>query len=385
VPRDGVADDFLSDRFSRELFAARQTAGELEGDNVRLGSEIASVRANLANLERQLAKETTSVRTLGDEKQLLLEGTETADRRIIELEADAALARERLALLENEKVSLQTALDRTLAEASRTSRQLAESENALHDARARLLQTESSLAAVEAERKRLSAAYDESKERRQTEVYALSLKHDAVLSRSAVAEKLLADVRRNLATRSEEIRILESKLMEATLARSGAEKKAERLSGELEARDGESKKRERVHLTLIERNKVLSETVQAREGSLAHAQEKIRSLSDRITHLRLEADVNRGKAEKRIEELSAAIERARVEHSLAEGALEMTRENYAQVQRKFSTERATRRSSNSEETLETTKAGESNHAKSGTGPDGKVVESLSRHATAKAG
>jgi chromosome segregation ATPase len=280
---------------------------------------------------------------LSDEKQLLLERADTADKRIVELEAETALARERLSLLEDEKSSLQTALDQTLSEAARTSRRLCESENALSDTRVRLQQTESTLAAAEDERKRLSAACEESNDRRQTEVYALSLKNDAIRSRSATAEKLLAEVRQNLVARSEEIRVAETKLMEAIIARNGAQKKMQQLSVVAEAQDRQIKKLEQVRLTLTEQQKVLSETVRGREASLTHAQEKVKSLTNRVERVRLDAAANQAKAEKRVEELNAVIERERAEHTVAHGALETTRENYDQIQRQMSTERAMRR------------------------------------------
>src|ERR1700733_6683558 len=196
-----------NERLRRDLVSAQQTIGEDEGAKARFSDEIATLRIAMADLERQLGEESSSVRVLGDEKQLLLERAATADKRIVELEAETALARERLSLLDNEKNSLQTALDQTLSEAARTSRRLAESEVALSDARARLQQTESNLASIEDERKRLTAACEESNDRRQSEVYALSLKHDAIRSRSATAEKLLAEVRQNLVARSEKVRL----------------------------------------------------------------------------------------------------------------------------------------------------------------------------------
>jgi chromosome segregation ATPase len=332
-----------NERLRRDLAAAQRTVGEHEVDNAKLGDEIATLRLATANLERQLGEENSAVRALGDEKLILLERAGTADRRIVELEAETALARERLSLLENEKNSLQTALGQTLSEAARTSRLLAESENVLSDTRARLQQAEISLAAAEDERKRLSAACEESNDRRQTEVYALNLKHDAIRSRSAAAEKLLAEVRQNLVARSEAIRIVETKLMEATIARNAAQKKTERLSVVTEAQERQIKKLEQAHLSLAEQHKVVSETARAREGLLAHAEEKIKSLTDRIERFRLDAAANQAKADKRIEELSAVIERERAEHAVAQGALETTRENYDQIQRKMSAERATRR------------------------------------------
>jgi chromosome segregation ATPase len=332
-------------RLRRDLVSAQQTAGELEDDKVKLAGELAAVRVALANCERQLGEEASSVRALGDEKQLLLERVSTSDKRLIELESETALSRERLSLLENEKNSLQTALDQTLSEASRTSRRFAEGETVLSDTRARLQQVESSLTALEEERKRLSSAFDEANERRQSEVYGLSLKLDAMRSRSATGEKLLAEVRQNLVARSEEIRIAEAKLVEATVGRNGAQKKAEQLSTVTEAQDRQIKKLEQAHLTLTERYKVLSETIRARESSLAHAQEKIKSLTDRIEQLRSDAAANQAKADRGIGELNAAIERERVERTVAQGALETTRESYDQIQRQISTERAMRRRS----------------------------------------
>jgi crescentin len=330
-------------RLKRDLVSTQQIVGEHEADKAKLGDEIGTLRIALANREKQLGEESRIVQALTDEKQMLVERASTTDKRIAELEAETALARERLSLLENEKSSLQTALDQTLSEAARTSRRLAENENTLSDTQARLQQAESSLAAVEAERKRLSAACQESNDRRQTEVYALTLKQDAIRSRSATAEKLLSEVRQSLVARSEEIRVAETKLMEATVARNAAQKKTEQLSVVTETQDRQIKRLEHAQLTLTEKPKILSENLRAREGSLAHAQEKIKSLSDRIERSKLDAAANHAKAEKRIEELNAVIERERAERTVAQGALETTRENYDQIQRQMSTERAMQR------------------------------------------
>ncbi len=332
-------------RLARELTSTQQTAQELEGDKVRLSGEIATARVAVANLEKQLGEESSNVHALGDEKRLLLERADSGDKRIVESEAAAALARERLSLLENEKESVQSALDQTMAQSSRTSRRLAEVENALADTRARLQKMEGNLAAVEDERKRLSTACDEANERRQSEVYALTLKLDAMRSCSTAAEKLLAEMRQSLVTRTEEIRVVEAKLVEATVGRNGAEKKLEQLAATADAHDRQNKKLEQTRAALTDRCKVLSENVKARENSLSHAQDKIKSLTDRVELLKADAASNQAKAEKRIEQLNAAIERERVERAVAEGALEATRADYARLQRELSVERAMRRRS----------------------------------------
>jgi chromosome segregation ATPase len=365
-----TSSDLESDnqRLTRELASAQQSVEELESDKIRLTGELSAIRVTVANLEKQLGEEAGNGRALADEKRLLLDRADTADKRIIESESAANLARERLSLLENEKDSLQSALDQTLAQSSKTARRLAEAENALADARARLQKMEGSLATAEDERKKISAAHDEANERRQSEVYALTLKLDAMRSRSTAAEKLLAEMRQSLVARTEEIRVAEGKLVEATVGRSGAEKKAEQLAGIVEAHDRQNKKLEQTRSSLTDRSKVLAETVKARDSALSHAEDKIKSLSDRVELLKAEAAANHARAEKRIEQLNAAIERERAERAVAEGALEATRGDYSRLQREIAADRSMRRRSvNSEEMVDAEKAKEVRPSKNGAG------------------
>ena len=140
------------EELGRELTLAQQAARGLEGDKAELTSEIVAARSEIANLESQLAQETANGRALSEANQILVDHANSADKRIVELQSEGALIREKLLLLENDKRSLQTALDQTLAETSRLSRRLTESENALTAARARLEQMDISLAATENER-----------------------------------------------------------------------------------------------------------------------------------------------------------------------------------------------------------------------------------------
>jgi len=193
-------------RLGRELEAAQQRGRDLEDDKTRLNGELAAARAANAKTAKQLEEQAANVRSLSEEKRLLADRGDLADKQVISLEAEVALSRERLALLESDKNSLQAALNKTLGESSRMSQHLAKTESALTEARGRIQQLETSLAAADAERIRLAAACDEANERRQNEVYALGLKLDALGSRSDAAEKLLASVRQNLVARTEETR-----------------------------------------------------------------------------------------------------------------------------------------------------------------------------------
>jgi crescentin len=297
----------------------------------------------MAMLVKQLGDETGNVRVLSEEKRLLVERTDVSDKRIVELEAEVAQARERLTLLQNDKDTLQGALDRKLAESSRMSRRLAESESALSDSRSRLRQMESNLAAAESERNRLAAACDEANEQRQSEVYALELKLEALRSHADAAEKLAAGVRQSLVTRTEELRLAETKLSEVTVARSETDKKVAQLSVVSEGWEQQTKKLEQTVAELTERYKIVSETLTANESSLVHAREKVKSLIAQIEQIQMDADANRAKTEEDIVQLNATIEHERCERSLAEGALEQARSDYARIQQQMAQERATRR------------------------------------------
>ena len=83
----------------------------------------------------------------------------------------------------------------------------------------------------------------------------------------------------------------------------------------------------------------LAETAKARETSLAHAEQKIKSLTDRVDQLEHDARAYRARSVKRIEESTETVQRERVELAVAQGALETTRRDYAWLQRGLPAER----------------------------------------------
>jgi chromosome segregation ATPase len=317
----------------RGLALAQEATRGLERDKTELTSEIVAVRAEVTNLKSQLAQWAAHGRPLSEANQILVDHANSADKRIVELQSEGALMREKLLLLENDKRSLQTALDQTLAETSRLSRRLTESENALTAARVRLEQMDSRLAAAENERATLATARDEANERHRSEAYALNLQLEALRSRAATAEKLLSQARQTVVTRTEEVRVLERKVVETTVARNATEMVIEQLTAARDALEGKTRELEQGRASLMDRCNSLAETLKAREISLAHAEQKIKSLTDRIAEIEVEAGASRTKTDRRIDELKASLQRERVELAVAQSALKMTRKDYARLQR----------------------------------------------------
>jgi crescentin len=320
------------------LELAQQAAGSLEHGRDELTGEIAAARAEIGNLRNQLAQETASARGLRKANDILVDHANGADKRIVELQADGALMREKLSLIETDKRSLQAALNQTLAESVRLSRSLTESSSALAAARTQLEQMQRSLASSESERAALCAARDEANERHQSEAYALNLQLEAMRSRAGTAEKLLSEVRQNLVARTEEVRVSERKVVDASIARNATEKTIEQLTAARDALDAKVKKLEQVRATLTERANSLAETVKAHETSLAHAEREIRSLTGRIDQLEHDARTYRARTVKSVEDLNETLQRERVELALARGALEAARRDYSRLQRGRSAE-----------------------------------------------
>jgi chromosome segregation ATPase len=118
--------------------------------------------------------------------------------------------------------------------------------------------------------------------------------------------------------------------LEVAAYRGQAERHIEELNASLEheratardALDGKTREFEQGQASLTDRLAGLAETLTARESALADAEGKIKSLSDRIAEIDADAATYRALAERRIEELNAALEREREGFAAGRGALD---------------------------------------------------------------
>ena len=103
--------------------------------------------------------------------------------------------------------------------------------------------------------------------------------------------------------------MLERKAVEATIARNATEKVVDRLTVARDGLDTKTRELEQTRASLTERSSILAETLKARETALAHAEQKIKSLTDRIAEIEVDAGAYRAKTERRIDELNASLQR----------------------------------------------------------------------------
>ena len=160
-------------------------------------------------------------------------------------------------------------------------------------------------------------------------------------------------------------------MVEATIAKNATEKKLEQLLASLQGQERQLRDLDGSRATLVERSSALSKTVKSRETALARAEERIQSLSDQIKILETDAEASRSKTEKRIEELSSALQREKMERAVADGALDATRKNYAELQRELAAERSGRREETKPELVASAEP-----AKSKAKPDANKVEPI---------
>ena len=164
-------------------------------------------------------------------------------------------------------------------------------------------------------------------------------------------------------------------MVEASIARNTTDKVVERLTTARDALDGKVRELDQGRASLTDRSNILAETLKARETSLAHAEQKIKSLTDRIAEIEVDAGAYRAKTERRIDELNASLQRERVEFAVAQGALETTRRDYARLQRDMLAGRgAPQRGATLEEVSDTAKEPSISRNGRGGGRGPKAVE-----------
>jgi crescentin len=99
-------------RLREDLELSREANRALESTRLELTDDINARRAQIAELDRQLAQETTQRRTLSESRRALKEQHDDAEKCIVELEGELAAARESLALLDDKNLHCKSRLIR---------------------------------------------------------------------------------------------------------------------------------------------------------------------------------------------------------------------------------------------------------------------------------
>lgn len=317
----------------QELATTQNVLRTVEATKAEIAIDVAARRAQIADLEGRLAHESGENAVLRDENRRLDERGTTLGKRIVSLEADLNAARQRLMMADDEKRTQQSLLDKMSADAARLARKLSETEQAMNAAQSRLRQVEGNFNELNGERGRLAAALDEAQERHNLELTSQRMRHEALQARTAVTDNLLVEAREHLQKRAEEMRELDRRLTDSISERDGLQSRLAELEAERLRRESEFKEAEQLRATLIERSGALTRAYTAKEAALGRAEDVITALKVQVDTISKERSNDKLLAEQAIEELSAALQREKLDRAVVEGALETARKDFARVMR----------------------------------------------------
>jgi len=329
------ASDKECNELREELSATQTVLRTVEATKAEIAVDIAARKAQVVDLEARLAHETGEAKVLREENRRQSERLAATDKRIVALESDLNTTRQRLFMAEDEKRAQETLLEKAGAETARLSRKLAETEAALATMQGRLRHVEANFAEVNTERARLVSALDEANERREHENTTLRMRFDTLQARAGATEKLLVEAREHLIARAEEVRDYDRRNAELTMERDALQARLADFEAERIQRESQLQEIEHVRATLIERSTSLARAFTAKDATLTRAEETIASLNDRIAGLDAAQASERQTFEQAVEELTAALQREKMERAVAEGALESGRKDFARLMREL--------------------------------------------------
>jgi chromosome segregation ATPase len=317
----------------QELIGTQDLLKAAEATKAEIAIDVAARRAQIGELESRLGQEAGDNSVLREENQRLDDRLNAAEKRIVVLESDLNSTRQRLLVTEDEKRALQASLDKSITDAARLARKLAETETSLTTVHGRLRNVEANFAELTTERGRLSNALEETKERHEHERNSQRIRLDALQARVGATEKLLGEAREHLLAKADEIRDSDRRIGEMALARDTVQAQVAELEADKLRRESEYEELRQAHTTLKERSAALARAFNAKDVELTRSGETVNALTQRIAALENEMKARQQTTEKALEDLTAALRREQHERAVAEGALDTGRKDFARIMR----------------------------------------------------
>jgi chromosome segregation ATPase len=328
-----AASDRECQTLRQDLAAAQSLLNTLETTRTDYSIDLATGRAQITDLESNLAQRTGECLALREENRQLDERQVVSDKRAIALESDLGAARQRLLIAEDEKHAQQGLLDKAGLEAARMTRKMTETEASFNAVQGRLRHAEAAINEANIERARLITTLDEVNERHERERNSLNIRFDSLQTRAATLEKVVGDARELLLARAEQIREYERRNGEVAAERNELQERVSVLQASLIEYESKYKEADQIRLAYVERNTTLAPAFTAKEAALARAEDDSAALADRVGALEATRASEKQAAEQKITELDAALRREKLDRAVAEGALATARRDFAKAMR----------------------------------------------------
>jgi chromosome segregation ATPase len=322
-------------RLRQVVGVAQQSVAALEKTKTEQVAELAARQTQIVELQRHVQQQGAELQRARGDNQRLADGIAAADKRTVQLEAQAQAAAQQTMQSAQERAAVQAALDKAHAGLAQTSRRLTETEKTLTATQTRLKTVEANLAETQADRSRLSLELDDAHHKYRSEITVQQAQFDALQARSNMTERLLEEARATMVARADEIRTFERRMDDSTSAHSNASDQLAMLTEALAERDAMIKELQQGHDAINEHNLRLANHIAGHETAHDGAQHKIREQADLLRLLESEIAAIRSAHAMQIEQFNAQIQREKLERSMAEGALEAGRKDIARLLREI--------------------------------------------------
>lgn len=289
----------------------------------------------VGELERQLFAEQERARAIFEENQILREESQAADLLASQQEGDLAEAQQAIAVLEHDNRVLRTGSGDQAQRLATLNSAYVELEQQFRTAREKLSQVETQLATEQNLRHRLETLSESERSTYQTNIASLELKVDGLVSRLAVTEKILNQAREEVRKRTEELRTAERLAKDAVIERNTFERRFEAVQNEMRELSLSRTEAERARAELAERCQFLTRGLEAKEASLANAEQRSQALLARIARMTADHETERASLEAQNHRLSEELKREMSEKALAQGALETARRSRVEIHKQF--------------------------------------------------
>jgi len=336
-------------RLNYKMDSTSDALREFKNSEPAFLKENATLRNSLADVERQLAEQTERIAELSNDNHNLRERLIEGERNASLLVGEISLVREHMGLLENSSRGVREVLDQISGEVSRLSARPAyEPDAGAPPTRSRAAATpppaqpqpQPQPAKLDPERTKLIAELDESISLHQTELGRLQLQVDDLTTRAAGTD-VTTPPRRFAIGRGDVPKPPERVAIGELPARVAAEQKLVELKNVLDSYQTLVHSLEQSRATLSGRPGEPDATPVPSDLKLVEATEAARYSTERALAGDADPSDIRMMYEKRAEELRAALMHERLERKFAEGALQASRAERAQLQRELAKFRVT--------------------------------------------
>ena len=287
---------------------------------------LADRRAKLERTERELEDNKRRLHTVSEQLPALRAEFAGKEKRLQEVEQQRAGLQDQNVLMTQENRSLRTRIEEFVANGSKLNRQVSDLESRRDDLTRRVEELEATLTQETAAHAKLKGAHLDAAKSHRLITSNLLEEVGAMTSRSEAAERLLAEARERLRERDAEIRGFEQRALETSLALKSKDLALADLDKDLTSARALHGEVDNVRAALDQRSTELAKALEAKDGALQRAEQKIVMVEGRIAEQTKAIDAERDLFEERLAKLKEQLEAEQAARAFADGALQAARQ-----------------------------------------------------------